>query len=120
MVEMNEIKELATQIKIDFLKVLADQTRLEILDLIKDKEHTQEDLIKFLKKSQSTISQHLNLLLNNNLIKYRKKENKKYYRVRNKEIYNLLSEINDFVIKSNKEKLKDLIDQDVFEVLWDV
>ena len=114
LVNMSEIKELT----INFLKILADQTRLDILNLIKEKEHTQEDLMTLLMKSQPTISQHLNLLKKNNLITYSKKENRKYYKINDNELFNLLRSINKFVIKNNKEKLRDLIDSDVFEVLF--
>ena len=111
---MSGIKELT----IDFLKVLADQTRLDILELIQKNEHTQDDLMKLLQKSQSTISQHLNLLLTNNLITYYKKENRKVYKINDSEIYDLLGKINEFVIKSNKEKLRNLIDSDIFDILF--
>jgi len=114
LVNMSEIKELT----INFLKILADQTRLDILNLIKEKEHTQEDLMTLLMKSQPTISQHLNLLKKNNLITYSKKENRKYYKINDNELFNLLRSINKFVIKNNKEKLRDLIDSDVFDVLF--
>ena len=114
LVNMSEIKELT----INFLKILADQTRLDILNLIKEKEHTQEDLMTLLMKSQPTISQHLNLLTKNNLITYSKKENRKYYTINDNELFILLRSINKFVIKNNKEKLRNLIDSDVFDVLF--
>jgi DNA-binding transcriptional ArsR family regulator len=113
---MSEIKEFT----IDFLKVLADQTRLDILLLIKNEELTQEDLTKELKKSQSTISQHLNLLSSNSIITYDLRNKKKYYTVKDQEIYNILAKINQYVIKTNKEKLSNLINSDILEVLWDI
>jgi len=51
-----------TEFTINFLKVLADQTRLQILDLLKDHEITQKDIEDNLKLTQSTISQHLKTL----------------------------------------------------------
>ena len=108
---MSDIKEL----KINFLKVLADQTRLDILTLIKHEERTQDDLVKLLKKSQSTISQHLNLLLMNNLIVFVKKENKKYYHIKDNEVYDILTNINNYIIKNNEDKITD-----AEKVLWDI
>jgi len=53
---------------IEFLRILADQTRLDILDLLRYKEKTSSEIQTALEKSQSTISQHLKALSNKNLI----------------------------------------------------
>jgi len=53
---------------IEFLRILADQTRLDILDLLQHEKKTSLQIQKKLNKSQSTISQHLKALTNKNLI----------------------------------------------------
>jgi len=55
---------------IEFLRVLADQTRLDILDLLRQKKKTSSEIQTVLIKSQSTISQHLKVLTNKNLIHF--------------------------------------------------
>ena len=50
----------------DFLKAISDQTRLDILYLLQKEPRTSADLQELLDKSQSTISQHLNLYVLNN------------------------------------------------------
>ena len=47
---------------IEFMKILADQTRLEILDLLNHENRTSSQIQSTLNKSQSTISQQLKVL----------------------------------------------------------
>ena len=101
----------------EFLKVLADQTRLEILDLLYQEKRTSSEIQSTLNKSQSTISQHLKVLVNKNLIIFERINVIKYYKIKNSEIFELLVEIKYFVAKINQEKLKDLRDLDVIDTL---
>lgn len=102
---------------IEFLKVLADPTRLEILDILKKKVKNSSEIQKELNKSQSTISKHLNLLVDNNLIDFEKKANIKYYKIKNTDLFNLLSNIISIVADINKEKLKDIRDIGIYDTL---
>jgi ArsR family transcriptional regulator len=102
---------------IEFLKVLADYTRLEILNLLKDEKKTSSEIQKALDKSQSTISQHLKTLGNKNLIIFDKVNGAKSYYIKNPNIFKLLVEIKSFVTQINHEKLKDLRDLDVIDTL---
>ncbi len=102
---------------IEFLKVLTDQTRLEILDLLYQEKKTSSEIQLALNKSQSTISQHLKALTSKNLIIFERINNLKYYKIKNLEIFKLLVDIKDFVTKINQEKLKDLRDLDVIDTL---
>ena len=103
---------------IEFLKVLADQTRLDILDMLQNKRSTSLEIQTALEKSQSTISQHLKMLSSLNLISYDKIDNIKYYRASNVEIFKLLIEIKKFVVNINKEKFMDLRDEDILDTLF--
>jgi len=102
---------------VEFLKLLADPTRLEILDLLKNDEKNSSEIQKILRRSQSTVSKHLNMLVENNLIDFEKKNNIKYYKIENVNVFNLLSDINSIVADINKEKLKDLRDVDIYDTL---
>jgi len=102
---------------IEFLRVLADQTRLDILDLLRYEKKTSSEIQIALDKSQSTISQHLKVLNNKNLIIFDKIKNIKSYKIKNPNIFKLLVEIKSFVLKINREKLKDLRDLDVIDTL---
>ncbi|MFJ7747456.1 autorepressor SdpR family transcription factor [Peribacillus sp. NPDC097295] len=52
----------------DVYKVIADETRRKILDLLKEKDMTVSEISGYFKISQPSISQHLALLKNANLI----------------------------------------------------
>ncbi|MHA2180533.1 MAG: ArsR/SmtB family transcription factor [Promethearchaeota archaeon] len=102
---------------VEFLRILADPTRLEILEFLKDNEKPSSEIQKKLKRSQSTTSKHLNMLVDNNLIFYDKKENIKYYKIKNINIFNLIDRINSIVADINKEKFKNIRDQDIYDTL---
>ncbi len=102
---------------VEFLRVLADPTRLEILEYLKGNEKPSSEIQIKLNRSQSTTSKHLNMLVDNNLIYYDKKDNIKYYKVKNINIFNLIDRISSMVTDNNKEKFKDVRDQDIYDTL---
>ena len=102
---------------IEFLKVLADQTRLEILDLLNHEKRTSSQIQLISNKSQSTISQHLKVLTNKNLIIFERINNVKYYKIKNREIFKLLVDIKSFVAGINKEKLQSMSNEDIIDTL---
>ncbi len=102
----------------DFLKVLGDQTRLEVLDLLKNGEKTSKEIEDTLDKSQSTISQHLKILIEMELIDFEKKENKNYYRIKYDYIFKILTFIQSFVITLHNEKLKKAAELDIYDTLF--
>ena len=132
---MREIKKFI----IEFLKVIADPTRLEILELLRSQEKSSAEIQEALGKSQSTISQHLSKLLSSNLIDFNKKEvllmvdnpNKpgemmevrkeiKYFKIKNDNFFKLFAKIMSFVIELNKKKIKNIEDFDVRDTLFDL
>lgn len=102
---------------IEFLRVLADQTRLDILDLLRQNKKTSSEIQSVLTKSQSTISQHLKVLTNKNLILFERINNVKYYKIKNQEIFKLLVEVKSFVEGINKEKLQTMSDEAIRDTL---
>ena len=103
---------------IEFLKVLADQTRLEILDLLSHEKRTSSEIQSALNKSQSTISQHLKVLTNKNLIIFDRINNIKYYKIKNMDIFKLLADIKFFAAEINKERLKAMSNEDILDTLF--
>ncbi|MFX1488566.1 MAG: ArsR/SmtB family transcription factor [Promethearchaeota archaeon] len=102
---------------VEFLRVLADQTRLEILDFLKDDEKPSSEIQKKLERSQSTTSKHLNILVDNNLITFEKRNNIKYYKIKNSDIFPLIGRISSIIADINKEKFKEIRDQDIYNTL---
>ena len=94
---------------IEFLKLLADQSRLDILDLLYHGKKTSSEIQSALKKSQSTISQHLKVLTGKNLIIFDRIDNIKHYKIRNMEVFKLLADIRSFVAGINMSN-EDILD----------
>ncbi|MHA1241316.1 MAG: ArsR/SmtB family transcription factor [Promethearchaeota archaeon] len=103
---------------VEFLKVLGDQTRLEILDLLYQEKKTSSEIQSALEKSQSTISQHLKVLTSKNLITFDRFNNIKYYKIKNKEVFKLLIDIKSFVAEINKERLQAMSNEDILDTLF--
>ncbi len=102
---------------VEFLKILVDPARLEILEFLKVTEKSSSEIQKKLKRSQSTISKHLHILVDNNLVEFEKKNNIKYYRIRFREIFDLIIRINSFATSITKDKLKEVEDIDRIDTL---
>ena len=110
---MSELRKLT----IEFLKVLADPVRLEILYLLEKTKFNSSEIQEELDRSQSTISKHLNMLVENDLIDFEKVDNIKYYRIANNDVFDLINSINTIVLNNSKKKLKDIQDVDIRDIL---
>lgn len=67
---------------IGFLKIIAEETRFKILrELFRAEECTVSELYKALQISQSSASQHLRVLKNSGILKYRREGRRTYYAV---------------------------------------
>ena len=107
---------------LDFLKVLSDHTRLEILNLLKETPKSSKDLEKALNKKQPSISQQLKILSNSNLITFETIENDnkkktKYYKLNDANVINIISSIQSYVAKINNQRIKDLQNLDIIDTL---
>ena len=75
MAENRTLFEVAEDIQVDVarvLKVLGDLNRIKIIELLRDGEHCQCDIIPFIGQSQPTVSRHLNMLEENGILVSRK------------------------------------------------
>lgn len=84
MAENRTLFEVAEEIQVDVarvLKVLGDPNRIKIIELLRDGEHCQCDIIPFVGQSQPTISRHLRLLEENGILLSRKDGVKVIYRI---------------------------------------
>ena len=102
---------------IKFLKVLCDDTRLLILNSLKESEKNNEELQTLLNKSQSTISHQLNILIENNLVRVDLKENYKYYNIKNQDIFKLLSQIEGFIEKNTSHDFRERRKRELYDIL---
>jgi predicted transcriptional regulator len=65
----------------DMLKALADDSRLTLIKLLNEGEHTVTDLAELLNLGEPTISHHLSRLRENGLVNLRMAGNQRFYRV---------------------------------------
>jgi DNA-binding transcriptional ArsR family regulator len=71
-------------------KALSDPTRLQILRILESGERSVNEIVDFFTLSQPTISRHLSALVNVGLIKARKSEQQKFFRLNNPTMAELL------------------------------
>jgi len=99
---------------VSFLKILGDETRLKILNLLKNQEMTAKEIEERLGKSQSTISQHLKGLLEARLVEKIDPDDSnkkaKKYTVKDPNIIKLLENIKAFIISQKKSQLEKVND----------
>lgn len=77
------------------LKALADPTRLKILHFLKTGEKCQCEIVPHLRRSQSTISEHLQLLANIGIVESRKDGRKILYKIRKEKTISVLDSIDE-------------------------
>ena len=63
------------------LKALANETRLMIVDKLRDGERTVNELVEFVGLDQSTVSKHLSVLRSEGIVDDRKEGNFVHYRL---------------------------------------
>ncbi len=113
---MSDLKKLR-ELTADFLKVLSDPIRLDILYLLEKNTLNAFKIQKKANRSQSTISKHLNMLVENKLIDFEKRDNIKYYRIKNSEIFEIINDINTIILNNTKVKLKEIQEADRYDAL---
>jgi DNA-binding transcriptional ArsR family regulator len=104
---------------VDFLKVLGDPIRLEILEFIRNNPSTSRKIQNALNISQSYASHQLKKLYDTDLIEYEKKGKIKIYKSRNDDIYKLIAIIQSYIFKIEKEKLEKFSSIDEFNPIID-
>ena len=67
----------------DFCKVISHPTRLQIIDILHDREMTVTDLATELQIAVGNLSQHLNLMKQRRVVESRKEGNSVIYRLAN-------------------------------------
>jgi ArsR family transcriptional regulator len=80
----------------DFCKTISNPKRQEILDILREREMTVNEMIKKTGISQSNLSQHLAILRSKGIVQARRVGANIYYSIANKKIikaYDLVSEV---------------------------
>lgn len=77
--------------KVKFFKALGDETRLKIVRYLLNHEYCACDFASITKKDQTTISRHLKILVDANILKYKKNGRNIIYSIKDKNVKNVLS-----------------------------
>ena len=83
-------------------KVFSNSTRLEILNLLRDKELSVTELIEKTKLSQSNISQHLSIMKSKGIVTSNRKGKNIYYKLTNPKIIKAFDIIRDVLTENLK------------------
>jgi len=103
----------------EFIKILSDTSRLDILDALKGgSEMSASEIENTIGKSQSSTSQQLKNLVNANVLNVRRESRNKYYKIRDPQIFNILIEITIYLSNINQDKIEELSDVDISDTLY--
>jgi len=91
---------------IKFLKVLSDPTRLKIIEYLQENPTNAGKIQKELNLSQSYTSHQLKKLKDVDIITYKRLGKQKKFKIKNKEIYKLISLIKAYILKVEREKFE--------------
>ncbi len=97
------------KIHAEMCKVLSNPTRLEILNLLRDKELSVTELIKKTKLTQSNISQHLSIMKSKEIVTSNRKGKNIYYKLTNPKIikaFDIIKEVLTERLKKNRKLLE--------------
>jgi len=103
---MKELYEIHAEI----CKVFSNPTRLEILDLLRDKEMSVTSLIEKTKLSQANISQHLTIMKYKGIVASSRNGKNIFYKLTNPKIIKAFDIIKDVIIRRLK-KNNELIEE---------
>ncbi len=81
--------------KLDYLKLLADETRLSIIELLKNGEQCACKIVPYTKKSQPNVSLHLKKLEEAGILESRKEGTNIRYKIKNKKVLNILKTLEE-------------------------
>ena len=85
------------QLQEETLKILANQKRLEIVQLLQNKELTVTEMVDMLGMPQANISQHLSLLRQVRIVTTRRDGLRVYYRLSDRRIIAVVRELRAFL-----------------------
>jgi DNA-binding transcriptional ArsR family regulator len=112
------VPDMSAENTVEFLKILAHPVRLKIIECLKGKEKTVNDIQTELRKSQSTISQHLKVLFSANILTFRKDGLKSYYKIADTKIHDILLNINQYIADRSQHKIEDITATSITDTLY--
>ena len=93
------------KIHAEMCKVFSNPIRLEILNLLRDKEMSVTELIEKAKLSQANISQHLSIMKSKGIVTSNRKGKNIYYKLINPKIINAFDMIREILSERMKREI---------------
>jgi len=101
------MEELITKMVADYFQSLAHSTRIEILELLKDKQEMCVcEIVEKLKKDQSNISRHLNALKTMGIVEFRGEGARSFYKLKHRDVDKILDLVKSVLHRQVKERQK--------------
>ena len=86
---------------IKLYKALANPTRYKILKRLMEKERCVGELTKFARKTNQTVSEHLRILKNLDIIKYHMEKKNVIYEIKKTKLLNEIIKIENIFLRTN-------------------
>jgi DNA-binding transcriptional ArsR family regulator len=100
------MEERVLELKAEILKVLAQPTRLKILELLRNGEKCICEIVPALNGEQSNISRHISLMQKSHLVTTRKDGVRVMVKVKDPEIFSILDKVSQVLRSQMKEQEK--------------
>jgi ArsR family transcriptional regulator len=94
------------KLQADICKIFANDKRLEMINLLKDKEMSNSELMQKTGLSKVTMTQHMNVLKSKGVIAVRREGVQLYYRIANPKIMQACNLMKEVLIEQLQEKEK--------------
>ena len=87
-------------------KVLANQKRLQILNLLRNNELPVTELVKFMKIHKANISQHLTIMRDTGILDSRRAGKNVFYKISNKKVIKAFDLMREVLIENHAKRNK--------------
>jgi ArsR family transcriptional regulator len=95
-----------SDLRLKILNALSDPTRLELIEFLSKGERCVCEILPAFKRSQSTVSKHLNILYESELLERRIEGKRTLYRIKDPQVFEILKAI-DLMALDQISSLKD-------------
>jgi len=104
------VEILKNKYKAKIFKALADPTRLEILEYLRDGEKCVCEIVSHLRIPQPMVSRHLSILKSCGIIKCRKQKNRRFYLISDPTVLHILDVITpDFIARLSRVVIEEIV-----------
>ena len=106
LIENNQIITDEEKFSLEILSILSDRNRKKILFLIRDDSKCVKEIQMDLDISQSTLSNHLKVLLDYGIIKVKTTGRRRYYRISEPDIFQVYECLDEDLLSSLKKNIR--------------